>query len=157
VGACFVENCSCVFTATLFSLTNPQYAPLREGTCLCHTCFPRQGNFPETGLCFCSAILSVSTPCPFMKAFKRILRGSLNTPHSCPGVSLPKKSPTTPFRENSSNVTQHRYAPGGYHPVRIGDTFEDRYVVLRKLGFGQYSTVWLAKDIKYADTHPGVN
>lgn len=39
------------------------------------------------------------------------------------------------------------YAPGGFHPTALGDTFKDgRYVVHRKLGFGGRSTVWLATD-----------
>ncbi|KAG9101315.1 serine/threonine protein kinase, CMGC group [Ceratobasidium sp. 370] len=39
------------------------------------------------------------------------------------------------------------YADGGYLPVHIGDTFKDgRYDVVRKLGWGHFSTVWLAKD-----------
>jgi serine/threonine-protein kinase SRPK3 len=41
------------------------------------------------------------------------------------------------------------YRPGGYHPVGLGDTFDgDRFSVIRKLGWGQYSTVWLAKDAR---------
>ncbi|KAI0261768.1 kinase-like domain-containing protein [Gloeopeniophorella convolvens] len=41
------------------------------------------------------------------------------------------------------------YCKGGYHPVHIGDTFSDaRYIVVRKLGWGHFSTVWLAKDSK---------
>ncbi|KZT33954.1 kinase-like protein [Sistotremastrum suecicum HHB10207 ss-3] len=41
------------------------------------------------------------------------------------------------------------YVKGGYHPVQIGDTFsEGRYVVVRKLGWGHFSTVWLANDTK---------
>ncbi len=36
---------------------------------------------------------------------------------------------------------------GGYHPVRIGEKFKNgRYVVLRKLGWGHFSTVWLVHD-----------
>jgi serine/threonine-protein kinase SRPK3 len=36
---------------------------------------------------------------------------------------------------------------GGYHPVQIGDTFNDgRYRVLQKLGWGHFSTVWLCFD-----------
>jgi serine/threonine-protein kinase SRPK3 len=48
------------------------------------------------------------------------------------------------------------YVKGGYHPVKIGDTFSDeRYVVVRKLGWGHFSTVWLAKDQKYVGRlHP---
>ncbi|KXN87052.1 Protein kinase dsk1 [Leucoagaricus sp. SymC.cos] len=41
------------------------------------------------------------------------------------------------------------YVKGGYHPVKIGDVFSDgRYVVVRKLGWGHFSTVWLANDTK---------
>jgi serine/threonine-protein kinase SRPK3 len=43
------------------------------------------------------------------------------------------------------------YRPGGYHPVRLGDTFKDRrYKVYHKLGWGGSSTVWFAEDRKYA-------
>ncbi|KAD5508660.1 hypothetical protein E3N88_16363 [Mikania micrantha] len=39
------------------------------------------------------------------------------------------------------------YRRGGYHAVRIGDTFkQSRYVVQKKLGWGHFSTVWLAWD-----------
>lgn len=39
------------------------------------------------------------------------------------------------------------YRRGGYHAVRVGDTFKhSRYVVQRKLGWGHFSTVWLAWD-----------
>lgn len=38
------------------------------------------------------------------------------------------------------------YCKGGYHPVRIGNVFEGRYHVIRKLGWGHFSTVWLCWD-----------
>lgn len=39
------------------------------------------------------------------------------------------------------------YKFGGYHPVRIGDTFKDnRYTIHHKLAWGGFSTVWLAHD-----------
>ncbi|CAM8894736.1 unnamed protein product [Rhodiola kirilowii] len=39
------------------------------------------------------------------------------------------------------------YKRGGYHAVRIGDTFKNGcYVVQSKLGWGHFSTVWLAWD-----------
>ncbi|KAF9946911.1 serine/threonine protein kinase, CMGC group [Modicella reniformis] len=39
------------------------------------------------------------------------------------------------------------YKKGGYHYVSVGDVFHNgRYVILRKLGWGHFSTVWLARD-----------
>ncbi|KAL1201307.1 Serine/threonine-protein kinase AFC2 [Cardamine amara subsp. amara] len=39
------------------------------------------------------------------------------------------------------------YRRGGYHAVRIGDSFKNgRYVVQSKLGWGHFSTVWLSWD-----------
>uniref|UniRef100_A0A8C9SLR5 non-specific serine/threonine protein kinase n=1 Tax=Scleropages formosus TaxID=113540 RepID=A0A8C9SLR5_SCLFO len=40
------------------------------------------------------------------------------------------------------------YCKGGYHHVRIGDLYNGRYHVIRKLGWGHFSTVWLAWDIQ---------
>ncbi|XP_067908376.1 SRSF protein kinase 3-like [Heterodontus francisci] len=39
------------------------------------------------------------------------------------------------------------YCTGGYHPVKLGDIFNGRYKVMRKLGWGYYSTVWLCLDL----------
>jgi serine/threonine-protein kinase SRPK3 len=39
------------------------------------------------------------------------------------------------------------YRKGGYHAVRVADHFSGgRYIAQRKLGWGQFSTVWLAYD-----------
>ncbi|KAI9732625.1 MAG: serine/threonine protein kinase, CMGC group [Cirrosporium novae-zelandiae] len=39
------------------------------------------------------------------------------------------------------------YCKGGYHPVQVGESFKDgRYLVVRKLGWGHFSTVWLSRD-----------
>jgi len=40
------------------------------------------------------------------------------------------------------------YVKGGYHPVKIGDLFHGRYHVVRKLGWGHFSTVWLCWDLQ---------
>lgn len=39
------------------------------------------------------------------------------------------------------------YAPGGYHTCFIGENYKNnKYTLVRKLGWGHFSTVWLAKD-----------
>ena len=38
------------------------------------------------------------------------------------------------------------YEPGGFHPVHLSDVYDGRYKVVHKLGFGGFSTVWLARD-----------
>lgn len=49
---------------------------------------------------------------------------------------------------NLDNVEElELYQPGGFHPVHLGDTFADgRYRIIHKLGFGGFSTVWLARE-----------
>ncbi|GMS87040.1 hypothetical protein PENTCL1PPCAC_9215 [Pristionchus entomophagus] len=46
--------------------------------------------------------------------------------------------------EEQENAAE--YKQGGYHPVSIGDVYNERYRVVRKLGYGRFSTVWLCKD-----------
>ncbi|KIW11836.1 hypothetical protein PV08_09109 [Exophiala spinifera] len=46
------------------------------------------------------------------------------------------------------------YVPGGLHPVHLGDMV-GRYKMLRKLGYGGYSTVWLAQDISLINSDTG--
>eukprot|EP01006_Ploeotia_vitrea_P036520 TRINITY_DN66028_c6_g1_i1.p1 TRINITY_DN66028_c6_g1~~TRINITY_DN66028_c6_g1_i1.p1 ORF type:complete len:745 (+),score=378.50 TRINITY_DN66028_c6_g1_i1:260-2236(+) len=47
------------------------------------------------------------------------------------------------------------YKKGGYHPVNIGDVYKGgRYVIEQKLGWGHFSTVWLATDQTKPDTDP---
>jgi len=45
--------------------------------------------------------------------------------------------------------TEHMsgYKPGRYHPVHIGDLFQDRYCIVNNLGFGSSSTVLLVEDL----------
>jgi len=39
------------------------------------------------------------------------------------------------------------YCKGGYHPVEVGEQYKDgKYTVVRKLGWGHFSTVWLSRD-----------
>ncbi|KAF6826993.1 protein kinase [Colletotrichum plurivorum] len=43
-----------------------------------------------------------------------------------------------------------KYEPGGYHPVVIDDFLGGHYRIVDKLGYGGYSTVWLARDDRLA-------
>jgi len=65
-----------------------------------------------------------------------------------------KRKEREEFEEDDSEVEDSEeeqedmedYKKGGYHPVKISDVYNNRYVVLRKLGWGHFSTVWLARD-----------
>lgn len=77
---------------------------------------------------------------------------SIRSRRSSVGAStvLPEPTPTPdvqvpiPFPEEKIQ----RYCKGGYHPTILGDLFQKRYKVVRKLGYGPNSTVWLALDEK---------
>ncbi|KAG1439496.1 hypothetical protein G6F56_012275 [Rhizopus delemar] len=49
--------------------------------------------------------------------------------------------------EEGEEEERKDYCKGGYHPVHVGEKYKNgQYVVLRKLGWGHFSTVWLIKD-----------
>lgn len=49
--------------------------------------------------------------------------------------------------EEEEQESREDYRRGGYHPVKIGDLFLQRYHVIRKIGWGHFSTVWLCWDL----------
>lgn len=50
------------------------------------------------------------------------------------------------------------YRPGGYHPVTLGDTLQDgRYKIHHKLGYGGFSTVWVARDSRHVARFPTIH
>jgi serine/threonine-protein kinase SRPK3 len=58
-----------------------------------------------------------------------------------------KGSTDDPPSEASEEEDLDDYCKGGYHPVEPGQVYKDgRYTVVRKLGWGHFSTVWLARD-----------
>lgn len=50
--------------------------------------------------------------------------------------------------EEEEQESREDYRRGGYHPVKIGDLFLQRYHVIRKIGWGHFSTVWLCWDLE---------
>uniref|UniRef100_A0A667ZNG7 non-specific serine/threonine protein kinase n=1 Tax=Myripristis murdjan TaxID=586833 RepID=A0A667ZNG7_9TELE len=65
----------------------------------------------------------------------------------------PEASPQEPEEEilgsdDEEQEDPNDYCKGGYHHVKIGDLFNGKYHVIRKLGWGHFSTVWLAWDIQ---------
>jgi serine/threonine protein kinase len=67
-----------------------------------------------------------------------------------PSATPPAEPPHDPelWRFDDTGATcecAEEYCPGGFHPVNLGDAFHGgKYRVIRKLGDGSYSTVWLA-------------
>lgn len=61
--------------------------------------------------------------------------------------TLPVEFPEQESEFESDSEDSEDYRKGGYHPVQIGETFNNgRYRVLQKLGWGHFSTVWLGFD-----------
>uniref|UniRef100_A0A7N6B096 non-specific serine/threonine protein kinase n=1 Tax=Anabas testudineus TaxID=64144 RepID=A0A7N6B096_ANATE len=54
--------------------------------------------------------------------------------------------PLGSYEEQQENPAD--YGPGGYYPLEIGEIFVDRYQVVKKLGWGHFSTVWLCWDME---------
>ncbi|KAL2005140.1 hypothetical protein VTN00DRAFT_2990 [Thermoascus crustaceus] len=75
-------------------------------------------------------------------------------PHGKPAYSsVPlSRSPSSSSADDPAETTADEedsedYCKGGYHPVTVGETYNNgRYVVVRKLGWGHFSTVWLSRD-----------
>lgn len=72
-------------------------------------------------------------------------------PHQKPSsypISLSRSSSSGEDLETTAEEEDSEdYCKGGYHPVSVGETYKNgRYVVVRKLGWGHFSTVWLSKD-----------
>lgn len=67
----------------------------------------------------------------------------ISSGHTALNDSVDQMQPNTSL---FSEEDLRQYRKGGYHPVSLGDIFDDRYEVVRKLGFGHNATVWLAFD-----------
>ncbi|KAL9657319.1 hypothetical protein ABK040_011539 [Willaertia magna] len=49
---------------------------------------------------------------------------------------------------DTENEPKSEYRKGGYHPIEINDILNDKFIIVSKLGWGYYSTVWLCFDLK---------
>ena len=57
--------------------------------------------------------------------------------------TAPAASPSKVYEE------PNYYSSGGFYRVSLGEKLNNnQYTILRKIGYGQYSTVWLAHDTK---------
>jgi len=76
--------------------------------------------------------------------------GASNSLSKAPNMNRSPSSSDS--REDAAEATADEedsedYCKGGYHPVSVGEQFKDgKYTVVRKLGWGHFSTVWLSKD-----------
>jgi serine/threonine-protein kinase SRPK3 len=62
--------------------------------------------------------------------------------HSPSSSSSVDEADNTADEEDSED-----YCKGGYHPVQVGEEYKDgKYTIVRKLGWGHFSTVWLSRD-----------
>ncbi|XP_017122993.1 SRSF protein kinase 3 isoform X6 [Drosophila elegans] len=71
-------------------------------------------------------------------------RGTLSTTDEI----YPDSSDSSLYVSDEEQEDASQYCRGGYHPVVIGDIFDNRFRVVRKLGWGHFSTVWLCRDLK---------
>ncbi|KAL9014887.1 MAG: hypothetical protein Q9173_000473 [Seirophora scorigena] len=77
---------------------------------------------------------------------------STNSPLSHQKGQQSRSSSSSSSPDDATEVTAEEedsedYCKGGYHPVAVGETFKDgKYIVVRKLGWGHFSTVWLSRD-----------
>ncbi|KAI1307727.1 kinase domain protein [Xylaria venustula] len=83
-----------------------------------------------------------------MSLFSRMLRL-----FCCRAPLQPRVFPSTGFIQipQDEKFEEERlkdYDATRYYPVRIGEVFANRYQVVGKLGFGYFSTVWLARDLQ---------
>ncbi|XP_039972150.1 SRSF protein kinase 2-like isoform X2 [Xiphias gladius] len=103
-----------------------------------------------------SALLSTSSSKPVKPSphpFPGTARSSkpspqpIKPPHHPPAVQIHPQAPEALGSYEEQQENPEDYGIGGYYLVEIGEIFVDRYQVVRKLGWGHFSTVWLCWDM----------
>ncbi|XP_057213076.1 SRSF protein kinase 3 [Triplophysa rosa] len=110
--------------------------------------------------CTVSSAGTFSTPIAHSPGLPSILSTTPPTPQAPSNQTTPPQALSPPPPEfspppaellGSDDEEQENpsdYCKGGYYPVKIGDLFNGRYHVVRKLGWGHFSTVWLCWDLQ---------
>ncbi|KAL4879925.1 kinase-like domain-containing protein [Aspergillus karnatakaensis] len=73
-----------------------------------------------------------------------MFRPAYDSPRKLPSAGFPVIQTDRPVEEEELPD----YRPDRFYPVQLGETFQGRYEVLTKLGFGTSSTTWLARDLQ---------
>jgi len=83
----------------------------------------------------CLAFLRVASP----------LTRRIFSPIKAMSSAFPTHQTVYRWQDDVENLEAYR--PGGYHPIKLGDEYcQGRYRIVHKLGYGAFSTVWLARD-----------
>lgn len=75
----------------------------------------------------------------------RLIKGLWKEPAS---QLIQFSNPNYELLPTDQKVEEEAHDLSRYYPVRIGDTLENRYQIVGKLGYGLGSTVWLANEWK---------
>ncbi|RDW70454.1 uncharacterized protein DSM5745_07965 [Aspergillus mulundensis] len=81
-----------------------------------------------------------------LTSFYRLAPSWPKSPAAVAALSFVRHSSNMGNGPRIEEQTLPSYHKKRYYPVRIGDTLNDRYRIIAKLGYGGYSTVWLARD-----------
>lgn len=92
----------------------------------------------------CGLTARISTRRQFSRRYpcRRPLTGSFHV--FAPRLQMPAWR--SPYEHVEDVERLEDYRPGGFHPIQIGDTLRGRYRIAHKLGYGSFSTTWLARD-----------
>lgn len=78
-----------------------------------------------------------------LKWAKSALKRAPSPPRQYPNAKFTLINPLEKVEEEFFGIER-------YYPARIGDVLSSRYQIVGKLGFGNSSTVWLARDLQLA-------
>lgn len=159
-----IQSCSMSPSASLSSTsTSPMLTtcsadqPAKQSTHTQNTHNEHKKSFSEAHL----AKLGCSAPPPAYTASKNDLNANSLIAENLteePEEEEEEDDNTQCEETHQDEENAEDYRPGGYHPVQLGEKFKDgRYVVVRKLGWGQFSTVWLCKDTMHGSNGNGKN